>query len=113
MKHPCSNTGCLFSLRFLCRGCVVAGLRGVSWGIASTDRLTSADFPVVVSMPSRRCSLGLPLLVFWFYVVFVCGSTLCCRFVSPECHRWAVFVSSCLVLAISFFSGCFVKGFSA
>jgi len=61
--------GCLFSLCFLSRGCVVAGLRGVSWGVAGTDWLRSADFPVVVSVSSRRCSWGLPLLVFWFCVV--------------------------------------------
>ena len=90
----------------------MAGLRGVSWGVASTNQLSSADFPVVVSVPSRRCSWGCLCWFFWFCVVFICGSALCCRFVSPECRRWTVFVSFYLVLAISFFSGCFSKGFS-
>ena len=98
---------CLFSW------CVVAGLRGVSLGVAGTDQLRYADFPVVVSVHSRRCSWGLPLLVFWFCDVFVGGSALCCRFVSPECQRWAVFVSFCLVLVISFFSESYLKGFNA
>jgi len=105
--------GCLFSWCFLCPWCVVAGLRGVSLGVAGTDRLRSADFAVVVSVHSCRCSWGLPLFVFWFCDVFVDGSALCCRFVSPECRRWAVFVSFCLVLAISFFFGCYLKGFNA
>jgi len=78
------------------------------WRVAGSYRLRSVDFPVVVSLPSRRCSWGLP-----FCVVFVCRSTLCYRFVSQMCRRWAILCCVVLVLAISFFSVCYSKGFGA
>jgi len=59
----------------------VAGLAGVSWGFAGIDRLRYAVFPVVVSVPSRRCSWG---AAFVGFVLFLsvgrhCGVVLCHR----------------------------------